>query len=39
MQEGLDLNGTLQLLLCADIVNILGKNINSTKKNISSLTN
>jgi hypothetical protein len=33
-QEGLKLNGTHQLLVYADDVNILGRSIHATKKNI-----
>jgi hypothetical protein len=36
-QEGLILNGTHQLLACADYVSILGRNIDNTQKNTESL--
>jgi hypothetical protein len=37
-QEGLELSGTYQLLIYADEYNLLGKNINTAKKNIKNLS-
>jgi hypothetical protein len=36
-QVGLKLNGTLQLLVYTDDVNLLGDNIDTTKKNTGTL--
>jgi hypothetical protein len=37
-QVGLKLNGTQQLLAYTDVVNLLGDNIDTTKKNTETLT-
>jgi len=37
VQRGLELNGTHQLLLCADDANILGRSTHTMKKNIEAL--